>query len=76
MQRLKYLNIKQERNYGGPGVWTPALFFRRVKVPFFLENCESSVKKCIDVIIIKLECNKSRKIPVIFLPFLNLKNII
>ena len=45
-------------------------------MPFFLENYEPSVKKFINVIIIKLECSKSRKIPIIFLPFLNLKNII
>ena len=67
----------QARNYGGVlGAWIHALFFKRMKVPFFLVNCESSLKKCIHVIIIKLECSESRKIPVIFLPFPNLKNII
>ena len=71
------LNKIQACNYKGfLGVWTPALFFKRIKVPFFLENFEPSVKKCIDVIIIKLECSESKKIPILFLPFLKLKNII
>ena len=68
-------NNYQARNCGGVlGVCTPALFLKRIKVAFFLINCESSVKKCTYVIIIKLECSESRKIPVIFLPFLTLKN--
>ena len=55
-------------------------------MPFFLGNFESSVKKFIDdyidtflnlnLNIIKLKCSESRKIPVIFLPFLYLKNVI
>ena len=71
------LNKIQACNYKGfLGVWTPALFFKRIKVPFFLENCESSVKKCNDVVIIKLECCESRIIPVISLPFLEISNIL
>ena len=67
--------------WGGVGGWgsgglDPCPFLQKDKSALFLENCESSVKKCIDIIIIKPECSECRKIPVIFLLCLNLKNII
>ena len=55
------------------GIRIPALFFKRIKMPFFLEYIESSLKKSFDITIIKLECSESRKIRVLFLPFLSLK---
>ena len=61
---------------GGPGGLDPCPSLQKDKSAFFLRNCKSSVKKCIDAIIIKLEYSESKKILVIFLPFLNLKSII
>ena len=70
------MKVASRATLGALGFRIPALFFKRIEVPFLWENCESSVEKCIDVVIIKLESSESGKIPVIFLLFLNLKNII
>ena len=69
-------NVRRTTTGGGPWGLNPCPFLQKDKSAIFLENFESSVKKCIEVIIIKLEFSESRKFAVIFLPFLNLKNII
>ena len=51
------------------GSWPPSLFLKRIKMPF---SCLYDLL----IIIVKLERNEIRNLPVIFLLFLNLKNII
>ena len=62
-------SCQQAHNYGGPGGQDPCTFPEKDKSGLFLLYD-------LPIITFKSEWNEIRKIPVIFLPFLNLKNSI